>query len=325
MNEVMILDPKGSIVNGLKREDFVITENQIKEVMEIFSPSYDTERSLSVILILELCDRAETRFAETLDAAQRLIDLLAPQDQMAIVNDDVELLTSYTSDKAKLRGIIGNYQRMLQAGQRWSLDGEVIGGEHRSMDALMASLRELVSQEAQSTIIIFQADGGQFASLKDRECGWWNYAKWYEAVYSKRDVLEAIQQSPTRLYPVIADSIYTGISEEEALNRLDRDRPNYPERERRRKEKLPFCMAKTQEFMKQMAEVSGGWASYLNQPEPAKSIYERILAEARQRYILGYYPTNVSTDGKFREVKVTIKNHPEYLVKGRTGYFPKSE
>ncbi|HYE74768.1 MAG TPA: hypothetical protein VEF04_15625, partial [Blastocatellia bacterium] len=116
-----------------------------------------------------------------------------------------------------------------------------------------------------------------------------------------------------------------GVSEEEALKRLERDHPGYDETERRRKEKLPFCLAKAQEFMKQMAEVSGGWASYLNQPEPAKDVYARILAEARQRYILGYYPTNVSADGKFREIKVTIKNHPEYTVQGRKGYYPKSE
>jgi VWFA-related protein len=320
-----VLDKKGNVVNELKQTDFIITENQASQMIGVFSPSNALDRKLSVILILELCDGIEMRFAETLDAAQQLIDLLAPQDQMAIVNDDIELLTPYTSDKAKLRGIIGSYQRMLQSGQRWSLDGEVIGGEHRSMDSLMASLRELVSPETQSTIIIFQADGGQFASLKDRECGWWDYAKWYEAVYSKKDVLEALQQSPARLYPVIADSIYTGISEEEALNRLDRDRPNYPERERRHKEKLPFCMAKTQEFMFQMAEVSGGWASYLNQPEPAKVVYERILAEARQRYILGYYPTNTNNDGKFREIKVIVKDHPEYIVRGRKGYFPRAE
>jgi VWFA-related protein len=84
-------------------------------------------------------------------------------------------------------------------------------------------------------------------------------------------------------------------------------------------------MAKTQEFMFQMAEVSGGWASYLNQPEPAKVVYERILAEARQRYILGYYPTNTNNDGKFREIKVIVKDHPEYIVRGRKGYFPRAE
>jgi Ca-activated chloride channel family protein len=326
VNEVMVTDKRGNIVNGLKQADFFITENQAMETVEIFSPSNDPNRKVSVILILELSDHVKRRFAETLSAAQQLIDLLREQDRMAIVNDDIELLTPYTSNKGKLRNIISRYQEMLKFGQIWSPDGKVIGGEARQMDALMASLRELVEQESASSLIIFQTDGGQFAGLKDRVCGWWNYAKWYETVYSKNDLLEYLQRSPTRLYSIIVDSDFIAISEEEALKILERDIDSEEqETERRRKEKIPFCLAKTQEFMKQMAEVSGGWASYLNQPEPVKVVYERILTEARQRYILGYYPPNPNKDGKFREIKVTVKDHPEYIVRGRKGYFPRAE
>ena len=41
-----------------------------------------------------------------------------------------------------------------------------------------------------------------------------------------------------------------------------------------------------------VAELTGGWTSFLEKPEQANEIYGRILADINNRYIVSYYPTN---------------------------------
>jgi hypothetical protein len=70
-----------------------------------------------------------------------------------------------------------------------------------------------------------------------------------------------------------------------------------------------------------VAELTGGWASFLEKPEDADVIYGRILADINSRYVLGYYPTNKALDGRLRRVKIEVRGHPEYEVQGRRSYF----
>jgi hypothetical protein len=79
-----------------------------------------------------------------------------------------------------------------------------------------------------------------------------------------------------------------------------------------------------QEAAARVAELSGGWAEFLNSPERATAIYERILADINNRYIIGYYPTNKERDGKLRKVHIEVRNHPEYKVHGRESYYATS-
>ena len=70
-----------------------------------------------------------------------------------------------------------------------------------------------------------------------------------------------------------------------------------------------------------VAELTGGWASFLEKPGDADAVYARILADINQRYVVGYYPSNKALDGKLRQIKVEVRGHPEYVVQGRQSYF----
>jgi hypothetical protein len=65
----------------------------------------------------------------------------------------------------------------------------------------------------------------------------------------------------------------------------------------------------------------GGWTAYLEKPEDAPEIYGRILDDINSRYILGYYPSDKTRDGKRRQVQVEVRGHPEYAITGRKSYF----
>jgi VWFA-related protein len=73
-----------------------------------------------------------------------------------------------------------------------------------------------------------------------------------------------------------------------------------------------------------LAPRTGGWTEFLETPEQADGIYNRILADINHRYIVGYYPTNKAHDGSRRKLKFEIKSHPDYSVLGRTAYYAPS-
>jgi VWFA-related protein len=78
--------------------------------------------------------------------------------------------------------------------------------------------------------------------------------------------------------------------------------------------------AKVQSALAEVAPLTGGWTSFLEQPSQADEIYSRIFADINQRYVIGYYPTNKQHDGRRRKVTVEIRGHPEYVVMGRKSY-----
>jgi VWFA-related protein len=52
---------------------------------------------------------------------------------------------------------------------------------------------------------------------------------------------------------------------------------------------------------------------------------QRIAEETRVYYLLGYVPTNTARDGRFREIKVELRNPRGRKVRARKGYYAPSE
>lgn len=53
-----------------------------------------------------------------------------------------------------------------------------------------------------------------------------------------------------------------------------------------------------QTAMVKLAELSGGFTSFLENPEDAENIYSDIFTVMKNRYVIGYYPTNRTRDGE---------------------------
>lgn len=68
-----------------------------------------------------------------------------------------------------------------------------------------------------------------------------------------------------------------------------------------------------------LASLTGG-RFYANQFRNASITMDHIDEATRSGYLLGYYPPNPGTDGKFRRIKVTVKR-PGVTVLSRHGYF----
>jgi Ca-activated chloride channel homolog len=76
-------------------------------------------------------------------------------------------------------------------------------------------------------------------------------------------------------------------------------------------------------ILQQIAEATGGQAYFPLSVRTLDSVYERVLAEIRGQYTLGYLPTNPRSDGAWREIEVKVvrTDGRQYRVRSRKGYY----
>ena len=78
----------------------------------------------------------------------------------------------------------------------------------------------------------------------------------------------------------------------------------------------------------EIAELSGGRAFTVDNPNDLADVATKIGVELRNQYVLGYRPQNGSRDGKGRKIKVKLlppKGLPPLRVYARTGYYAPEE
>jgi Ca-activated chloride channel family protein len=72
--------------------------------------------------------------------------------------------------------------------------------------------------------------------------------------------------------------------------------------------------------LRQIAEATGGEAFFPSSLKELDGAYEKVLAEVRAQYQLGYQSTNTATDGAWRRVEIKVKR-PDAKLRSRKGYF----
>jgi Ca-activated chloride channel family protein len=72
--------------------------------------------------------------------------------------------------------------------------------------------------------------------------------------------------------------------------------------------------------LQQMVDATGGQAFFPYSLKDLDSSYEKVLAEIKAQYHLGYLPTNTTPDGNWRKVEIKLKR-PELKLRTRKGYF----
>jgi VWFA-related protein len=321
----LVTDEKETrFINGLKPEDFLVFEDDAPQRIATVTLGDDSTRlPRSVVLVFDWSGSQIPYLEASVRAAKTLVDQLAQSDRMAIVTDSVTLVTDFTSDKKRLKSALDGLLKRARDGWR---------GRSKQFSALLATLRELIDAETRRPIIIFQTDGDEVTDLQDPPG-----AKSPNAYYMS-DVFGEVERSRAKIYTVIPGERLFGITEEELAARRGRVMArvieswyDFNDRAERPKQmpQVPDNVARLylgkaaqgQEAAARVAELTGGWAEFLDAPARAEAIYRRILADINSHYILGYYPTNKERDGRLRRVRVLVRDHPEYKVHGRQGYY----
>jgi VWFA-related protein len=331
--DILALDQQGRAVSGLGRDDFIIAEDGAPQEVASFSLGDGSTVPRSIVLIIDYSGSQRPFIETSVSAAKTLVDRLKPNDRMAIVTDDVSLLVDFTRDKRKLKEGLDSLRKKAKSGRL---------GRSEQYSALLATLKELIGG-AERPIIIFQTDGDELGTLrtagaspKDASLASAFHARLKE--YSLEDIYTTAEKTRTTVYAVIPGVKFVGVSPEE---RVDRARIVYEKLFQSRqggwgwRPRSPvfeeYLRSRAQTLLRQqlalagVAKLTGGWAEYLEEPEQAAGIYDRIFSGIENRYILTYYPTNTRRDGKLRRVEIKVRNHPEYVIWGKKSYYAESQ
>ena len=75
--------------------------------------------------------------------------------------------------------------------------------------------------------------------------------------------------------------------------------------------------------LRQLTETTGGQAFFPTVMKDVESAYDKVLAEIKGQYHLGYLSTNAASDGKWRKVEIKVKRPASERLQLRTreGYF----
>ncbi len=82
---------------------------------------------------------------------------------------------------------------------------------------------------------------------------------------------------------------------------------------------------KGQDGMFKLATDTGGMAFLPDKIEDLTQVFNQIAAELQAQYLLGYYSSNETNDGKFRRIKVKAAKNAELRIRARNGYFAPKE
>ena len=312
---VAVLDQQGQVVTNLTKDNFVITEEDRPQQIDHFSLGNDLTVPRTIVLLIDYSSSQSPYIKESVAAAKVLVDKLGPKDIMAIVTDDVDLLVDFTRDKKVLKKALdGLYQKAKHKDF----------GQSRQFSALMAVIREMFTAEDLRPIVIFQTDGDQVFGLRPSMPPVFEMpalplpaglSRMQES-FSLRDLYRTIERSRAAVYTVIPGARRIEISN-------NRDLPTVQTPSVAVRTTLSPAVGDVLRWMHTAAAGAaiGGWAAYLETPDDAPDIYSRILDDINSRYILGYYPSDKTHDGKRRRVQVEVRGHPEYQVIGRKSYF----
>src|SRR5262245_32220914 len=294
-------------LTGLGKDDFIVTEEGVTQQISMFSAGANPGLPRSIVLIIDFSSSMSRYLEKSIEAAKILVNRLGPKDEMAIVNDEVELMVSFTGDKKRLKSALDSLKNRPR--------GPALGS--RQLSALFVTLRELSGAGQGQSIIIIQSDGDEIMNLRDQRPRAEEQPSTYE--FGLADIQAAVLGTRTTIYTLIPGERLIGVPLEEARQRVGRSMMGA--QEDRYINTITPSRVRAQEAITSVADISGGWAAYIESPEQANGLYERILADINQRYIIGYYPTNEARDGPLRKVQVEVRGHPESVLKGRGGYY----
>lgn len=322
VNDVFVSDKTERAVTGLKKEDFIVTEDGRPQTIETFALGDDAAVPRSIVLIMDYSVSQLPYISTSIEAAKALVEQLNPKDRMAIVTDDIELLTNFTRDKNLLK-------QKLESLKIKALSGQV--GKSEQYSALYAVLNEVFGEEDVRPIIFFQTDGDEDYALKNSKI--LSDASLPERKFSYTDVLTATEKARATVYTILPGANYVGLSESQQLEKARNDDENRRDAYAQIGKPVPPKMdsgllassvkatLRRQSYLDNLSKLTGGWTSNLETPQQAGEVYGRILAEINRRYVIGYYPTNEMRDGKRRTVKIEVRGHPEYVIASRKNYF----
>lgn len=300
---VAVSDREGHYIAGLRKEDFSVFQDGIKQ--EIVS--FETEdEPISVAILIDTSRSTDKILDKIKDAAKNFIKILNSKDQslVATFDSDVNVLSQFTSNTVALEKAI----EQVRVNEKV---GTVL---HRAINQIVKS--SFANVKGRKALIVL-TDGKDFGSYMTRN-----------------ELLDSLQESDVMIYTVFyntgidfskPNSMTVGTEENKKKKKkskkqngfsLDIPDGDFPSEEevklREKQDDLEAISA-----LKKMSDTTAG-RFYNKEITDLKSTFEQIADELRKQYRLSYY-TGENTKNSEHELLVKI-NHPDAVVRTREGF-----
>jgi VWFA-related protein len=309
--DVAVSDRKGTRnLPLLNVEDFAVYEDGVKQKISSFSAQ---NVPFNLALLLDTSGSTRDEISLMQQAARRFLTQLRPQDRVAVLqfNQEVELIKDLTDDRAQLEKALDELKpgsgTAFYDGLQLSLDeifGKVEGRKAiialtDGVDSVGSTTYEKLLPQLESagvTLYFLELDTEKFTEprmlLACSEAAHFRFSR----KQLKKYVDGFMNGNVPRWYE---DSC--------KLEKLEKLQINQRLYETARKE------------LREMATQSGGHVFPVKTMTQLNPAYAQIAEELRLRYSLAYYPTNERHDGKWRKLRVELKQ-PNLSANTRPGY-----
>jgi VWFA-related protein len=289
------VDKNKRFITTLKQDDVRILEDGVPQ--QIFTFVRETDRALSLAILIDTSASQERTLPEEKSAAQQFVDTVIRPSK-----DEVAVLT-FTGDATLEQGLTGSAARVRRAIEKVEFvppsgyiggglavpggtppisgDNQMRAGSTAIWDAVWVCSREVLQETSDKTrrAMILLTDGVDTSSR----------LKLSEAV-------DSALKSDAIIYAI-------GIGDSFAFEGVDEG------------------------SLRKITERTGGRAYFPRNEEDLRSAFAQIQDELRSQYLLAYSPLNKAKDGTFRKVQLEVKD-PELRknlrLTYRQGYFARS-
>ncbi|HJQ69342.1 MAG TPA: VWA domain-containing protein [Blastocatellia bacterium] len=285
----VVRDKGGRYVLDLRKEDFIIYEDGLRQNVEFFGT---VEEPFSVALLLDTSGSTASQLEFIKSSAIAFIDSLRPHDRVMVIgfNDSVEVKCEMTGNRDVLYSAVksltpGEYTQVYEA----------------VYTAVWERLRDLPGRKA----VIMFSDGIDTASSEIVA------EDTLDAVIESEDVIMYVIRYNTR------GDVERKLEKKVVGGQFVEGGKGIPWDEKRRQ--LDEAYKEADEYLGQLAVLSGGIVEKADELIDLKTSFRRIADELRQQYLLGYYPSKKGKADQDRKVDVIVMR-PGLKVRTRPAY-----
>jgi Ca-activated chloride channel homolog len=298
---VSVTDRNGRYIPNLTKENFRLWDDGVEQQVAFFA---SVDKPFSLVLMIDTSGSTRFKIEEIQDAAITFVNQLRPDDQVMVVSfdDDVRMLSEFTSDRGRLRDAIRQTRT---------------GNGTRLYDAVDMVINQRLNRVSGRKAVVLFTDGVDTTSRRAS----------YESNIRDSEEVDAL------MYPVQYDT-YSDVNSG-GSTWPGTQRPNSPidilaqilgGMGGRRSGRGGGGMGSSRDdyeqasrYLRDLAERTGARQYQADSISNLAYAFANIAEELRRQYSLGFYPKNPPQQGQRRPIQVRV-NQPNLAVRARDSY-----
>lgn len=324
---VVVRDQHGQPITGLRASDFQLYEDNRPQTLATFATS---DAPFEVALLLDTSGSTRTEIALIRSAAYAFIESLRPGDRVAVLSFNTFEERREKVARVGVQSYLTNHREALRSAV------QNIGASNGTpyYDALERVAKEIfraapVPEMRGRRALVALTDGVDSASFSD-------FAS-VRAHFLNAGVLTYFVQLDTQKY--VEHNLLRDCQDDNALRLSSTQLELYRRTFDPNTDRVvyaDFCLMSpfkrmtisrslyqlARKEMAQLARDTGGRIFEATDLHAARTAFAAVAADIGRQYSLGYYSTNKARDGRFRQIRVSVRGVAGAQVSAREGYQP---